>query len=328
MKTNYPVAVSIIVPVYNTHEYIATCVSSIQAQTFTDWEAILIDDGSTDGSSELCDRIAAEDPRFRVIHQANAGLSAARNAGIQNSRGEFVTFVDSDDFVHEDFLNVLITAIWSSDADVAAVGILDQYGERQEDNFVRRQQIVPYEEFFRLTLLGEVPGSVCNRLYRRSALGDNLRFRVGMRYEDMFFTADGVGKLENVALDIQPLYVYRHRGESITTEPFTPSALDLVKAAEFSREVARRQAPRALSAARFRALSTRFVVLDRLAITAKHDFLEEKGTLIGYIRSCLWDTLREPAFHWSRKVAALALYVSWPLYRMLVRMKMRSRELE
>ena len=321
------VAVSVVVPVYNTREYLRACVASIKAQSFTDWEAILVDDGSTDGSGDLCDQIVAEDSRFRVVHQENAGLSAARNTGIENAQGEFVSFVDSDDLLLEDYLAVLVSAARESNADAAVVGILDKYGDKEEVNFAQRQGTVDYEEFFRLTLLGEVPGSVCNRLYRRSALGEELRFRVGRRYEDMFFTADGVGELKTIALDIQPLYVYDHRGESITTEPFSPAALDLVKAAEYSRGVARARAPRALRAAQFRCISARYVALDRIVVTPGQDFSDVKRSLVGYLRSHLRATLREPAFHWSRKVAALALFVGWPFYAQLVRMKTRSRDL-
>ena len=103
--------ISVIVPVYNAGKYLARCVESILAQTFTDFELILVDDGSTDNSPVLCDHFAGRDSRVKVIHQKNAGVSAARNAGINTSCSDWICFVDSDDLIHHQFLSELFSAV-------------------------------------------------------------------------------------------------------------------------------------------------------------------------------------------------------------------------
>ena len=103
-------AISVIVPVYRVEKYLPACIDSILNQTFTDFELILVDDGSPDRCPEICDETAKRDARVRVIHQANQGLSAARNAGIEAARGAWLSFVDSDDFLAPDFLETLYDA--------------------------------------------------------------------------------------------------------------------------------------------------------------------------------------------------------------------------
>ena len=111
--------ISVIVPVYNVEKYLEACIDSILNSTYTDFELILVDDGSTDGTRQICDRFALADQRVCVLHQANAGVSAARNAGLKASKGEYITFVDSDDLVHPRMLEVLWDAISSGDYDMS-----------------------------------------------------------------------------------------------------------------------------------------------------------------------------------------------------------------
>ncbi|MFY9263633.1 MAG: glycosyltransferase family 2 protein [Actinomycetaceae bacterium] len=317
--------ISIIVPVYNTQRYLQQCVDSIMSQTFENWELILVDDGSTDGiSGRLCDEISHTDRRIRVIHQENKGLSGARNTGLEAAEGEFVVFVDSDDYVLPEYLATLQRTI--DDADLAVVGIIDKYSDKDEINFRQTCVDVSYQDFFKLTLLGEVPGSVCNRMYRRSALKD-LRFREGKYYEDSFFTADGVGHLESVAINTVPLYVYYHRENSITTEPYAPRALHLIEAAEYSKLQALNLHREVQKAAEFRCISSRFVVLDRIILSDMIQPPAEQKEIIKYLRSHTLTTLSSKNFHITRKIAALALLASLRLYSKLVKMKAGRRTL-
>ena len=110
--------VSIIVPVYKAEKYLHRCVDSILAQTFTDWELLLIDDGSPDRSGDICDEYAKKDTRIRVFHKKNGGVSSARNLGLDNVQGEYVTFVDSDDWIDVNTLNVCFSQIETYDLDI------------------------------------------------------------------------------------------------------------------------------------------------------------------------------------------------------------------
>lgn len=120
--------ISIIVPVYNSYKYLDFCLQSIQNQKYQDWECILINDGSSDGSGEICEKWANIDSRFRVVHQDNSGVSKARNNGIRKAKGDFIAFIDSDDWINDDYLSNLVTN--NNDIDLVLSGLIDQYGDR------------------------------------------------------------------------------------------------------------------------------------------------------------------------------------------------------
>ena len=318
--------VSLILPVYNTGNHLRRCVASIQAQSYEKWEAILVDDGSTDDSGKLCDLLASEDSRIRVIHQKNAGLSAARNTGISRASGEFISFIDSDDLVLPDFIGALLQQFNKATIEIAVVGIVDRYGSQDRVNTSPLRETLSYEEFFKLTLLGRAPGSVCNRLYRRSAL-DKLSFRVGRYYEDSFFTIDGLGHFREVSVNLEPLYVYVHRESSITTQPFSFSSLDLIKAADLAHRICAQSYPQVREAATFRWISARFVVLDRLLQVHSPAENTIRAQLIKDLRAHTWAVIKMSGFHYTRKIAALALFFGWPLYKLLVQAKQRRTTL-
>ena len=115
--------ISIVVPVYNVEKYLHKCVDSILNQTFQDFELILVNDGSTDGSATICETYAATNEKVRVIHKKNGGLSDARNVGIANAIGEYVTYIDSDDYISKEYLEVLQQLLISNNADIAVGGI-------------------------------------------------------------------------------------------------------------------------------------------------------------------------------------------------------------
>ena len=318
--------VSLILPVYNTGKHLRRCIASIQAQSYENWEAILVNDGSTDDSGQLCDLLADEDSRIRAVHQKNAGLSAARNTGISRASGEFISFIDSDDLVLPDFIAALLQQFDKDTIDIAVVGIIDRYGSQDRVNTSPLRETLSYEEFFKLTLLGRAPGSVCNRLYRRSAL-DKMRFRVGRYYEDSFFTIDGLGHFREVSVNLEPLYVYIHRERSITTEPFSFSSLDLIKAADLAHRICEQSYPQAKKAATFRWISARFVVLDRLLQVHSPAEKTIRAQLIKNLRAHTWQVVKISHFHYTRKIAAVTLFFSWPLYKLLVQAKQRRTTL-
>ncbi len=188
MPHNSP-TVSVIVPVYNTEKYLRRCLDSILAQTFTDWECLVIDDGSTDDSSAICDEYAAADSRFRVFHKANGGASATRNFGLDKYKGEYVIFIDSDDFWNSnDCLNKLVSIADTTGADL----VRGEYQKVDENDNVIIQgkrkfqiegKILSSYEMLRYGVAGEFFGVLS--LYRRNAIGE-LRYDEGMTFlEDM-----------------------------------------------------------------------------------------------------------------------------------------------
>ena len=205
--------VSIIVPVYNVADYVAECLESLRAQTYGNIEVIVVDDGSTDGSGQICDRFAARDSRFRVIHQRNQGLSSARNAGLDAARGEYVSFVDSDDAVSPVFIETLL-ALHVDVAQCAFATDPDELSHQIEAH--ESSRVMVGREACRAQLLDSTGSAtvVWNKLYCAS-LFDGIRFPVGRQHEDEFVTHRVLWKAASVSSTAQAIYFYRQRSDSI-----------------------------------------------------------------------------------------------------------------
>lgn len=213
--------ISIIIPVYQVKEYLQDCVDSVRMQTYTNLEIILIDDGSTDGSGEICDAYAKEDKRIIVVHQENQGLSAARNAGVNIAKGELIAFVDSDDYVAEIYLEVLYILLKKYDADIA-VCEFTRYRKKME-RIPNMEKINDYVMSSK-QMLGEWHGrrkhieTVCwNKLYKREILLQRKEvFPLGKEHEDIYTSHLFIERAKKIAITNQILYFYRNRENSIT----------------------------------------------------------------------------------------------------------------
>lgn len=209
--------ISIIVPVYNVAPYLDRCVQSLVDQTYPELEILLIDDGSTDTSGVLCDAWAAKDHRIKVIHKPNGGLSDARNAGLKAATGNFISFVDSDDWVHRCFIQYLYDTLISHNADISACEVTlctDSVADMHDTSNYEIGTYTPEEALKTLIEGRGFRATVWNKLYRYSLL-KNETFPLGRFHEDEFFTYRILSKATHlVFLDI-PLYYYFQRDTSI-----------------------------------------------------------------------------------------------------------------
>lgn len=225
--------VSVIVPVYNAEKYLQECVDSILRQTLTDLELILVDDGSTDSSPAICDRYAEQDARVQVIRQANAGLSAARNRGIEVAAGEWVAFVDSDDFIDANMYRTMIIAAEAKGAQLAVCTgyyYSDVRKERMSSVHDTKGFCKCSEDFVRdwlwtsdeTTVLFTV---VWNKIYQRKFFADDLYFaRLRISEDEEFSTRLYLKNFRLVYVD-QPFYYYRANVQSLTYRPFAQNKL-------------------------------------------------------------------------------------------------------
>lgn len=210
---------SIIIPVYKVEQTLAQCIESIEAQTFSDWEMLLIDDGSPDRSGELCDRWDAKDGRIRVLHKANGGLSDARNAGIDMATGRFLTFIDSDDYIAPGTLESIVAVLLrSDDCDMVEYPIFQRYGSTSQSllSFTERSYTSGTDYWF-----GEEAYRhcyACNKVFRRS-LFHGIRFPLGRLYEDVLTLPRLMQRARRVEMCNQGLYYYRYYPGSITSRP-------------------------------------------------------------------------------------------------------------
>lgn len=223
-------AISVIVPIYRVEKYLPACIDSILNQTFTDFELILVDDGSPDRCPEICDETAKRDARVRVIHQANQGLSAARNAGIEAARGAWLSFVDSDDYIAPQFYEKLYQTAQRTDADcvMCSVQNVDESGKLIDSALMRvADEVKTGQEVLRKIGRDDVTPylTAWNKLYRRK-LFNTLRYPAGRQNEDVFVFAELFCQVQRAVCVAEPLYFYRKRIGSIMNSVVTLRNLD------------------------------------------------------------------------------------------------------
>ncbi len=231
--------ISVIIPIYNNETFLQKCIDSILMQTYSNLEIILVDDGSTDGSGKICDQYAQKDPRVKVVHQQNQGISAARNAGIAVAKGEYISFVDSDDWVDATFIEILLKTAQQSNALIAVVGRYEVLAggtyqaqislkPQEKKIFAASQGNFTAEEALNL-LLAKIDRYIANKLYHRSVF-EHALFPVGMVYEDIWILYRLLEHIDKVAVYNAPLYYYNRCNEnSISKGKFTHKQLDYFK---------------------------------------------------------------------------------------------------
>ena len=210
---------SIIVPVYNVEKLIHKCIDSLICQTYEDIEIILVDDGSTDNSSYICDEYADKDKRIRVIHKKNGGLSDARNVGIDIASGDYILFVDSDDYIETDTCKKLLKYT-KMDCDIIIADAVIEGGIASIEHITLCDQILTGKEYLKTALKsGKAPMAVCLNAYKTKFLKENeFNFKTGILHEDEQFTPRVLLKAESVVNSNIEFYHYVIRDNSITTQ--------------------------------------------------------------------------------------------------------------
>lgn len=214
---------SVIIPVYNVKPYLEKCVESIVDQTYHNLQIILVDDGSTDGSQTICDELAQKDSRIVVIHKENGGLSTARNVGMDRAKGDYIAFVDSDDWLERNMYEVLINQLEAHDADLVACSFYECKGdEKKAVGDSKNISVFNTEEIF--INKNQLRFLVWNKVFRRSFV-EKLRFVPGQVYEDFHFCRQVFLKTKKlIYLDV-PFYDYRISRPGNTNSSFKPGRM-------------------------------------------------------------------------------------------------------
>lgn len=240
--------ISVIVPVYKVEPYLSRCIDSILAQSFADFELILIDDGSPDNCGKICDEYAQKDNRIHVIHKENGGLSSARNAGIDwafdNSNSQWLTFIDSDDAIKSNYLYTLYNYAHENNADVVACKAIRVYNDNELKTAMNTltKPSQPHRLYcgkdacinlYKTT--SEIPISSCTKLYKRD-LFQNIRFPVGKIHEDQAIVPLIIYSAKKVVAADDVIYCYYCNAESIMGKPFYPKRFDDIDALQSCEE--------------------------------------------------------------------------------------------
>ncbi len=208
--------VSVVVAIYNMSPYLDRCIQSLLCQTYENLEILLINDGSTDESRDICERYQKLDSRVTLFDKENGGLSDARNFGIEQSKGEYLAFVDADDWIEEDFIQKLIGQLENDGADIACVGFDYVYGDKQEIPVRAMKSVKMNQE----QCMGQLcrnkwfTSHVWNKLYRKKVF-EHVRFPYGDNYEDIAIMHELIMRADIIACSDEILYHYFMRQESI-----------------------------------------------------------------------------------------------------------------
>jgi len=225
--------ISVIVPVFKVEQYLHECVDSILAQSFTDFELILIDDGSPDNCGKICDEYCEKDNRIIVVHQENGGLSVARNAGLDIAKGKYVTFIDSDDIVSKQYLELLYKAIIDNNCEVSICNDT-MFFDGEEVNYIKNDNASIYsgrDAVFGIYDSYKVPVTAWGKIYLRD-LFNGIRFPRGRIHEDNFVVPIILYLSKKVCLLECSLYWYRQRKDSIMGQPFSIKRYDVLFATD------------------------------------------------------------------------------------------------
>ena len=259
--------ISVLIPIYNAEKYLGRCLDSLQRQSWTDFEIIAVDDGSQDGSVRICEEYARTDHRLRLIRQANQGVSAARNTCLRESRGEYLTFVDSDDWVEPQYLEALLNACQEQRVPLSACNHWIEGAKRRKVCFSGYQsQIFSARQACENVLYHRPPDvSPWGKLYRRQIL-TQICYPEGKYYEDTYCIADILLQAGQMVYLNQPLYHYCIHGESISRGQFQPAKLQFLEAVNHMTQRVEEQFPELKNGVRRRkvhaALSVRRYLVD------------------------------------------------------------------
>lgn len=317
--------ISIIVPVYNVEKYLPKCLDSIMNQTYKNLEIILVDDGSTDNSGIICDKYSEGDRRIKVIHKENGGLSDARNKGLDIAKGEYVGFVDSDDYIAEDMYEYLYAFILENNLDVAMCASCDVYEDKiiYPKNFEsiildKKEKII--ENIF-INPFGGAAVSVCSKLFKYDVI-KNIRFDFGKTYEDVYFLLKWIANTNNFGRGDKVKYYYVQRGESITHQKFyNDKILDVVDGYKKNYKIISQKYPEATKAAEVRLWWAYRVAIGRI-----YDCKDYKeNTLVAQkiqneLRKNLIDILKNKYISFKGKVGYVLIVLNIELY-MLVKQR-------
>ncbi len=257
--------ISIVIPIYKVEEYLKKCITSVLEQTYSNLEIILVDDGSPDNCGKICDEYAKKDERIKVIHKENGGLSDARNAGIIQATGNYITFIDSDDYVDENYVELLYTTLVSNEADISIASHRVLYNKKcidksTNENFCGKPELI----LEKILYDDGVDLSAWGKLYKIN-LFSKVKFPKGRLYEDSATTYQLIDMSKEIAVYSKPVYNYVIREESISNNKFSEKKLDLITSTKEMTDFIRNKYPDLENACNRRLMYAYLSTLTQLA---------------------------------------------------------------
>lgn len=238
--------ISVIVPIYNVEKYLRKCVDSLINQTYKNLEIILVDDGSPDNCPKICDEYAKQDSRIKVMHKENGGLSDARNAGMNIATGEYISFIDSDDWIKSEMIEDMYNRMIEDNSDLVSSGVLwvDEDGVEIRNATVSENCVLNTEQAMKeLINDGKLKQHVWNKLYKADLI-KNIPFDKGKYHEDVFWSYKVIGEAERISIEKNSYYFYVQRSKSIMGEKYSAKRLDALDAMKLRCEYTKDKFPK------------------------------------------------------------------------------------
>ena len=307
--------ISVIIPVYNVEKYLRQCLESVINQTYKNLEIILVNDGSTDNSGKICEEYALKDERIKVIHKENGGISSARNTAVDIAKGEYITFIDSDDDVELDFIDYLYDILkhFNCKMSVCTHNIVKNKKIRKSFNLKTDYKLSSQECIKKLLYNDGIDTSAWAKLYDKS-LFDNIRYPVGKLFEDIATTYKLFIKSKEIACGHLAKYNYNVRENSIVTKNFNKAKLDLLESTDNMSEEVINVFPNLKEAVLRRRVYARFSTLNQMAQVDK-DNKEKVKEIINFIKKYKWNILADSNVPVRDKCAILLLQINYNLYK-------------
>jgi glycosyltransferase involved in cell wall biosynthesis len=277
--------ISVVIPMYNASKYLKKCIDNVINQKYSNLEIILVDDGSTDNCLEICNKYSKIDDRIVVIHKENGGLSSARNAGIEKATGKYITFIDSDDVVEKDYINILYDGIKKYKTKMCIGGLKTVYenGKVVDNSLKKTYKLSKMETFKKMLYTDGVSISAWSKLYDIS-LFKNVEYTVGRLFEDTSTTYKLIDQCDNISISDYPIYNYYIRKLSITSSKFNIKKLDWIISAIEMTSYLKKKYKELSSACTAYMMYTHIGVLSSLAMNDK-DYKKERNEIISYIKA-------------------------------------------
>lgn len=306
--------ISIIIPVYRVEEYLTKCIDSVIKQKYTNIEIILVDDGSPDNCPKICDEYAKKDSRIKVIHKENGGLSDARNVGINNASGQYISFIDSDDYIDNDYILFLYKCIKENDSDISICTHYIEKGNRTinlQNNIKRTYNNV--EALHDMLYSQNIDVSAWGKLYKKE-LFKNIKFPIGRLYEDSATTYKLLDISNKIVFWGKSKYHYVIRNNSITTNSFSNKKLDLIYSTKEMTDYISNKYPVLVDACNRRLIYSYLSTLTQMTYTKDVD-KDLKKTIIQFIKNNGNSIINDKDVPKRDKIAIITLKLGFFVYK-------------
>ena len=317
MKVYNKPLISVIVPVYGVEKYIEKCLKSIVAQTYRNLEIIMVDDGTKDNSAKICEQYAKEDSRIKVYHKTNGGLSDARNYGIEHSNGEYITFIDSDDYIDIDYIEFLYQLVEKGyKMSICSLHVVYTSNGKIIDKGNGKEVLLSGQECIEMMCYHqEVDTCAYAKLMHRS-LFDNIRYPKGKIFEDIGTTYLLFDQCDQVICSFIPKYYYVIRENSIVTSKFNSQKLYMIEMTNKMADFVDKKYPNMKSATLRRRGYAYFSTLNQMLDVTEVAYVEKRKEIIKYLKKISPKVMKNSKTPFRDKIAYICLGLGFPIYKL------------